>query len=107
MFAAAVAAGSTGFTSAGGGCGGDTVAAGSADAVLCCFNVVIDALVLKGEVERVLSMVDAVLLVVDATEGPMSQTKVSKTNIHIYLCNCIRTLYHVCLCLCMYPCMRL
>ncbi|CAM9834927.1 unnamed protein product, partial [Discosporangium mesarthrocarpum] len=28
-----------------------------------------------GEVERVLSMVDAVLLVVDATEGPMSQTK--------------------------------
>lgn len=31
----------------------------------------------QGEVERVLSMVDAVLLVVDATEGPMSQTKVS------------------------------
>ena len=30
----------------------------------------------QGEVERVLSMVDAVLLVVDATEGPMSQTKV-------------------------------
>ena len=28
-----------------------------------------------GEVERVLSMVDGVLLVVDATEGPMSQTK--------------------------------
>jgi len=28
-----------------------------------------------GEVERVLSMVDGVLLVVDATEGPMTQTK--------------------------------
>ncbi|KJE90425.1 GTP-binding protein TypA [Capsaspora owczarzaki ATCC 30864] len=28
-----------------------------------------------GEVERVLSMVDTVVLVVDATEGPMSQTK--------------------------------
>jgi GTP-binding protein len=28
-----------------------------------------------GEVERVLSMVNGVLLVVDATEGPMSQTK--------------------------------
>jgi predicted membrane GTPase involved in stress response len=28
-----------------------------------------------GEVERVLSMVDGVLLVVDATEGPMAQTK--------------------------------
>lgn len=28
-----------------------------------------------GEVERILSMVDGVLLVVDATEGPMSQTK--------------------------------
>lgn len=28
--------------------------------------------------ERVLSMVDAVLLVVDATEGPMSQTKVMR-----------------------------
>lgn len=33
----------------------------------------------QGEVERVLSMVDAVLLVVDATEGPMSQTKVMGT----------------------------
>lgn len=28
-----------------------------------------------GEVERILSMVDGVVLVVDATEGPMSQTK--------------------------------
>ena len=28
-----------------------------------------------GEVERVLSMVDGVILVVDATEGPMAQTK--------------------------------
>jgi len=28
-----------------------------------------------GEVERVLSMVDGVALVVDATEGPMTQTK--------------------------------
>jgi GTP-binding protein len=28
-----------------------------------------------GEVERTLSMVDGVVLVVDATEGPMPQTK--------------------------------
>ena len=28
-----------------------------------------------GEVERILSMVDAVLLVVDAVEGPMPQTR--------------------------------
>jgi small GTP-binding protein len=28
-----------------------------------------------GEVERVLSMVDSVALVVDATEGPMTQTR--------------------------------
>ncbi len=28
-----------------------------------------------GEVERVLSMVDGVILVIDATEGPMPQTK--------------------------------
>ena len=30
---------------------------------------------LGGEVERILSMVDGVALVVDATEGPMTQTK--------------------------------
>jgi len=29
-----------------------------------------------GEVERILSMVDGVVLLVDATEGPMAQTKV-------------------------------
>lgn len=28
-----------------------------------------------GEVERVMSMVDGVVLVVDATEGPMTQTR--------------------------------
>ena len=36
-----------------------------------------------GEVERVLSMVDSVLLLVDAVDGPMPQTRFVLSLIHI------------------------